>query len=54
MFLPNGDSFTGEWRRGLIGGTSLCVWRQWLCWLCSAGCCPAGDRLTAVEQCSSW
>jgi hypothetical protein len=25
MFLPNGDSFTGEWRRGLIGGTSLCV-----------------------------
>jgi hypothetical protein len=25
MFLPNGDSFTGEWRRGLIGGMLLCV-----------------------------
>jgi hypothetical protein len=25
MFLPNGDSFTGEWRRGLIGGTLVCV-----------------------------
>jgi hypothetical protein len=35
MFLPNGDSFTGEWRRGLIGGMSV-LWGLCFCWLRSA------------------
>jgi hypothetical protein len=52
MFLPNGDSFTGEWRRGLIGGKS-CVLEYCVALFVVSMACHATVAAPAQFECIS-